>query len=179
MTYLLKKAAFVLCMCFLTQCATTPPSRTTSTSSPTARVGTESNAPQASSSGSSLANGCPLDKMQWLYASTKYDATREKELAAKITIAAQTDAATLDKMVANSAANPLEITSSLKGYVEQMSQSRVPVSDEFYKQYTSSRMTMCAVYDALRNGSIKKDDGAKVAGNAFRDIARTFEKLQK
>lgn len=171
---LIKKAVYLLSMLLLMQCASTSPSVSTG-GGPTARVGTDSNTSQ---NNKTLADGCPLDKMQWLYSSTQYDESKQKELAKKITQAAQADATALDEMVANNNNNPLGITSELKTYVDQMSQSRTPVSDEFYKQYANSRMTMCAVYDALRSGSIKKDESSKVAGNAFRDIARSFEKLK-
>jgi hypothetical protein len=174
---LLKKAVFLLSMFVLTQCATTSPSGAPSGGA-TARVGVESDTPQAQGN-ASLADGCPLDKMQWLYTSKQFNAAKQKELAAKIVQAAKSDAAVLDKMVADKNNNPLAISSSLKNYVEDMAQSRTPVSDEFYKEYANCRMTMCAVYDALRNGSIKKEESSKVAGNAFRDIARTFEKLKE
>lgn len=168
-----KKIAFLLTTFILTQCATTSPPASSPTGGVNSRVGTEAPTPSASP----LSAGCPLDKMQWLASSKNFDSLQQKEMAKKIALAAHEDAAILDKMVASNSNSPLEITSSLKSVVDAMAQTKTPVSEGFYKQYTNSRMTMCAVFDALRNGSIKLEDRSKVAGNTFRDVAQSFEKL--
>ena len=171
----LKKAIFLTILALLTQCATTLPSQTAKPGGNNARVNEEST---ATTDKSTLDKGCPLDKLQWLYVSDKFDATRQNQLADTLAQAAKADAATLDRMVANRNNNPMTISSTLKTLVEQMAVSRVPVSEEFYKQYSSSRMAMCAVMDALRSGSIKQDESSKVAGNTFREVANSFEGLK-
>ncbi|WP_373513536.1 hypothetical protein [Persicitalea sp.] len=172
----LKKALSLFGIFLLTQCASTSPPQTTTAGGGNARVREEV---AGSKDNSTLENGCPLDKMQWLYASDKFDSVQQNSLADTLSKAAKADAATLDRMMANRNNNPLEASSSLKILVEKFAQSRVPVSEEFYKQYASSRMAMCAVMDALRSGSIKQDESTKVAGNTFREVAKSFEKLRK
>jgi hypothetical protein len=171
----LKKLFFISCLGFLTQCATTSPSQSTSSGGSNARVDVEKSTDQDDST---LAKGCPLDKLQWLYASESFDSARQNQLVEKIIQSAQTDAATLDRLVANKNTNPLAVSSALKAYIEKAALTRTPVSDAFYKQYTNSRMTMCAVMEALRSGSIKRDESSKVAGNTFREVAKSFEKFQ-
>lgn len=173
----LKKILFLWCLALLTQCATTSPPQTSPPGGRNARVDTTTPS-EPESDNSTLEKGCPFDKVQWLYASKEFDTARQKELALGIIESAQNDAAALDRMMANKNNNPLLISSRLKAYVEKMAKSKTPVSDEFYKQYVNSRMTMCAVIDALRNGSVKPEESTKVAGNTFRDIARAFEKLK-
>ncbi|GHB72534.1 hypothetical protein [Persicitalea jodogahamensis] len=170
-----RKALALLLLLFLSQCATTLPSQTTKPGGGNARVNEEST---AKTDNSTLDKGCPLDKMQWLYVNDKFDAVRQSQLADTLAQAARTDAATLDRMAANRNNNPMEISSALKTLVEKMAESRVPVNEEFYKQYSSSRMAMCAVIDALRSGSIKQDESSKVAGNTFREVAKSFESLK-
>ena len=173
----LRKSLFLFGLALLTQCATTSPPQTDNSGGSNARVSVDDK-PTASADISTLAKGCPLDKLQWLYASEKFDAARQNQLADTLAKAAQFDAATLDRMAANRNNNPMVASSSLKVLVEKMAQTRVPVSEEFYKQYASSRMAMCAVMDALRSGSIKQDESSKVAGNTFREVAKSFEKLK-
>lgn len=176
MKYHLKKifllSALVL---FLTQCTTTSPSQTTNTGGGNARVDSGST---TDADNSTLHQGCPLDKLQWLYVNDKFDLARQNQLADTLAQAARTDAATLDRMVANRNNNPMTASSALKTLVEKLAVTRVPVSEEFYKQYASSRMAMCAVMDALRSGSIKQDESSKVAGNTFREVAKSFESLK-
>ncbi len=159
----------------LTQCAPTSPSQTTLPGGTNARV--DANA-QPDTDDNTLDKGCPLDKLQWLYVSEKANVENQNELAGQLAQAAQTDAVTLDRMAANKNNNPMVISSALKAYVEKMSQSRIPVSEAFLKQYSSSRMAMCAVMDALRSGSIKPDQSSRVAGNTFREVAKSFESLK-
>ncbi|MPR32970.1 hypothetical protein [Salmonirosea aquatica] len=170
----IKKLIFIGCMGILSQCATTSPSQSPSMGGGNARVDVEGS---ADTDNSLLSKGCPLDKLQWLYASQQFDKAKQNQLAEKITQSAQADAATMDRLVANKNTNPMAVSSALKTYIEQASKSRTPVSDEFYQQYVNSRMTMCAVIDALRSGSIKQEDSPKVAGNTFRDVAKSFEKF--
>lgn len=171
----LKRLLFPLCMALLTQCATTSPSQSPSSGGSNARV--EAGA-SADTDNGTLAKGCPLDKLQWLYASQQFDPDVQEELAAKIAQAAQTDAATLDRLVANRNTNPMDISSALKAYIEKVAQTRTPVSEAFYQQYASSRMAMCAVMDALQSGTIRQDERSKVAGNTFREVAKSFEKFK-
>ncbi len=166
--------AFVGLLIF-TQCATTSPPQTTSPGGANARVDVNA---QASADGNTLDKGCPLDKLQWLQVTEQFDSEKQNELATRLAEAAQTDAATLDRMAANRNNNPMVVSSSLKSYVEKMALNKVPVSEAFFKQYSSSRMAMCAVMDALRSGSIKADQSSKVAGNTFREVAKSFESLK-
>lgn len=171
----IKKLIFIGCLGILSQCATTSPSQTTTSGGSNARVDVEK---PADSDNSTLATGCPLDKLQWIYASEKFDQAEQNKLAEKINQAAETDAATMDRLVANKNTNPMAVSSALKAYIEKAAQTRTPVSDAFYQQYANSRMTMCAVMDALRSGSIKQDESSKVAGNTFREVAKSFEKFK-
>jgi len=170
----IKKLIFLGCIGIFSQCATTSPSQNTSSGGSNARVDVEAS---VDNDNSTLAKGCPLDKLQWLYASQQFDQAKQNQLAAKITQAAQSDAATLDRLLANKNNNPMGVSSALKMYIEQAANTRTPVSEAFYQQYVNSRMTMCAVIDALRSGSIKQEDGTKVAGNTFREVAKSFEKF--
>lgn len=171
-----RKIPALLALFFLTQCATTSnPPQTTSSGGANTRVNEEVT---ATTDNSTLDKGCPLEKLQWLYASDKFDMYRQNRLADTLAQAARTDAATLDRMVANRNNNPMAASSALKTLVEKMSATRVPVSEEFYKQYSRSRTAMCAVLDALRSGSIKQDESSKVAGNTFREVAKSFEGLK-
>jgi hypothetical protein len=172
---LLRNILSLLCVFLLTQCASTTPSRPSSPGGSNARVDTTT---PAVVDNSTLEKGCPFEKVQWLYASKDFDSTRQNALAKGIIESAQTDAATLDRLLANKNNNPLVISSALKAYVEKMAATRTPVSDEFYKQYVNSRMTMCAVIDALRDGSVKADESSKVASNTFKDVIKSFEKLK-
>lgn len=163
-------------LAFLTQCASTSnPPRSTAPGGGNARVNEEA---RVATDNSTLAKGCPLDKLQWLHVSEKFDLARQNQLADTLAQAARTDAATLDRMAANRNNNPMAASSSLKMLVEKMAEDRVPVSGEFYRQYANSRMAMCAVMEALRSGSIKKDESSKVAGNTFREVAKSFESLK-
>lgn len=159
----------------LAQCATTSPSQTTLPGGTNVRVDANT---QPEGDNNTLDKGCPLDKLQWLQVTDNYVLDKQNELADKLATAAQTDAATLDRMAANKNNNPMVISSALKAVVEQMSQSRMPVSEAFFKQYSSSRTAMCAVMDALRNGSIRSDQSSKVAGNTFREVGKSFESLK-
>ncbi len=171
----IRKLIILGCLVVLTQCSTTSPSQSPSSGGSNARVDVEK---PTESDDITLAKGCPLDKLQWLYASEKFDKAKQNQIAEKINQAAQTDAATMDRLVANKNTNPMAISSALKAYIEQAAQIRTPVSDAFYQQYANSRMTMCAVMDALRSGSIKQDESSKVAGNTFREVAKSFEKFK-
>ncbi len=171
----LRKAFILSSLAFLTQCATTQPSQTTRTGGSNARVNEEST---ATTDNNTLDKGCPLDKLQWLYVNEKFDRAQQNKLADTLAQAARIDAATLDRMAANRNNNPMAISSALKTLVEKMSTNRVAVNEEFYKQYSSSRMAMCAVFEALRSGSIKQDESSKVAGNTFREVAKSFESLK-
>jgi hypothetical protein len=171
----LKKLIFLGCMGFLTQCATTSPSQSPSSGGSNARVDVEK---PAETDNSTLAKGCPLDKLQWLYISEKFGRDEQNKLAEKIILAAQTDAATMDRLVANKNTNPMQASSALKTFIEQAAQVKTPVSDAFYQQYANSRMAMCAVIEALRSGSIKQEESSKVAGNTFREVAKSFEKFK-
>lgn len=169
---ILTAAASIL---LLSHCVTTSPSQTTRPGGTNVRVDASA---QPESDNNKLDKGCPLDKLQWLQVTDNYVVEKQNELADKLANAAQADAATLDRMAANKNNNPMVISSALKGVVEQMSQSRMPVSEAFFKQYSSSRAAMCAVMDALRNGSIRADQSAKVAGNTFREVGKSFEGLK-
>ncbi len=171
----IKRLIFLGCLGLLTQCATTSPSQNIPAGGGNARVDVESS---VDTDNSLLSKGCPLNPLQWLYASPQFDQAVQDTMATKIAQAAQTDAATLDRQMANKNSNPLAITSALKVYVDKASQKRIPVSEAFYQQYSNSRMTMCAVMDALRSGSIKQDESSKVAGNTFREVAKSFEKFK-
>jgi len=172
----LPKFLSLVALALLTQCATTSnPPQSTIPGGGNARVNEEAT---VAIDNSTLDKGCPLDKLQWLYISEKFDAALQNQLADTLAQAARTDAATLDRMVANRNNNPMAASSSLKMLVEKMAGDRVPVSEGFYKQYANSRMTMCAVMEALRSGSIKKDESSKVAGNTFREVAKSFESLK-
>ena len=172
----LPKVFSVVVLALLTQCATTSgPPKTATPGGGNARVNEET---ASATSNSTLDDGCPLDKLQWLYVSEKFDLAQQNQLADTLAQAARTDAATLDRMAANRNNNPMAASSALKVLVEKMAVSRVPVSDAFYKQYSSSRMAMCAVMNALRSGSIKQDESSKVAGNTFREVAKSFESLK-
>lgn len=164
------------CLGFLTQCATTSPSQNFPSGGGNARVDVESS---AEADNSLLAKGCPLNPLQWLYTSKQFDQAVQNDIAANIAQAAQTDAATLDRLVANKNSNPMAISSALKAYIDKAAQAKIPVSEAFYQQYANSRMTMCAVMDALRSGSIKQDESSKVAGNTFREVVKSFEKFNK
>lgn len=172
----LRKAFFLAVLALLTQCATTLPSQTAKPGGGNVRVNEESVV--VTTDNSTLDKGCPLDKLQWLYVSGKFDVTQQNQLADTLARAAKADAATLDRMAANRNNNPMTASSTLKTLVEKMAVTRVPVSEEFYKQYSSSRMAMCAVMDALRSGSIKQDESSKVAGNTFREVAKSFDSLK-
>jgi len=175
MKYLPKFFSLVT-LALLTQCATTSnPPQTTIPGGGNARVNEEAT---VAVDNSTLDKGCPLDKLQWLYISEKFDLAQQNQLADTLAQAARTDAATLDRMAANRNNNPMAASSALKVLVEKMAVSRVPVSEAFYKQYSSSRMVMCAVINALRSGSIKQDESSKVAGNTFREVAKSFEGLK-
>jgi len=125
-----------------------------------------------------METSCPLEKIQWLYASKQFDPTRQKEIAKQISISAQTDATTLDRMASNNNNTPLNISSSLKATVDKLAINRTPVSEEFYKQYVNSRLAMCAIVDAIRNGSVKKEESSKIAGKSFKDVEESFGKLK-
>ncbi|TDB61828.1 hypothetical protein [Arundinibacter roseus] len=170
-----KKVSILASVFLFTQCATTSPSQSPTLGRPTARVDTQ---PAASSQELTLDKSCPLDKVQWLYASKEVNLAKQQQLAQLIAEAALVDATTLDQMVSNNSNNPLAISSSLKALIDKMAETKTPVSDAFYKEYVNSRMTMCAVIEALRNGSIKKDQSSKVAGTAFKDVVKTFEKFE-
>ncbi|GAB2789102.1 hypothetical protein GCM10027275_37560 [Rhabdobacter roseus] len=169
---------FVKCLAaaallLLTQCVATQPSTTGTSQRPTARIGTEAETGPATAK---LNGGCPLDKLQWLEAAKQYDQEKQRSLASQLAQAAQADAATLDRMASSGNNNTLAMDSELKGLVEKLAANgKVPVSDGFYKEYLSSRMAMCAVMDALRNGSIKKDETSKVASTTFKNIAKSFQ----
>lgn len=175
MKYHLKNVFLLSALVLLTQCATTNPPQTTTRGEGNARIETGNS---TDSDKSTLNQGCPLDKLQWLYVSDNFNLARQNQLADTLAQAARTDAATLDRMVANRNNNPMAASSALKTLVENMAVNRVSVSEEFYKQYASSRMAMCAVIDALRSGSIKQDQSSKVAGNTFREVAKSFESLK-
>ena len=172
----IKKLFFMGCLGLLTQCATTSPSQNFPAGGGNARVDVESS---VDTDNNLLAKGCPLDPLQWLYTSQQFDRGIQDTIAAKIAQASQTDAATLDRLVANKNSNPMAISSALKTYIDKASKTRTPVSEAFYQQYANSRMTMCAVMDALRSGSIKQDESSKVAGNTFREVAKSFEKFNQ
>ena len=172
----IKRLFFMGCLGFLTQCATTSPSQNTPARGGNARVDVES---PVDTDNSLLVKGCPMDPLQWLYASQQFNQGVQDSIATKIAQAAQTDAATLDRLVANKNNNPMAISSALKVYIDKASQKRTPVSEAFYQQYANSRMTMCAVIDALRSGSIKQEESSKVAGNTFREVAKSFEKFNQ
>ena len=172
----IKKFFFIGCLGFLTQCATTSPSQNFPSGGGNARVDVES---PVDTDNSLLSKGCPMNQLQWLYSSQQFDKAIQDTIAAKIAQAAQTDAATMDRLVANKNSNPLAVSSALKAYIDKSAQTRTPVSEAFYQQYANSRMTMCAVMDALRSGSIKQDESSKVAGNTFREVAKSFEKFNQ
>ncbi|GAB3166012.1 hypothetical protein [Telluribacter humicola] len=154
----------------LTQCVSSQPTTTTSKGGSTARTAATTN---------DLENGCPLDKMNWLVVGKEFNEAELAQLANRLSDAARSDAQQLNEMIARGDASPLAITSSLKSIVEGASQSKMQVNDEFYKEYVSNRMAICSILDALRKGSIKKDESVKATENAFRNVAQSFDELSK
>lgn len=118
-----------------------------------------------------------MEKISWLVVSQNYSNADLSSLAQKFADAAQSDVQKLTVMVNNGNNSPLEISSSLRTSVESASVNKVNVSDEFYKQYASNRMAMCAIIDALQKGSIKKGESAKAAESAFKSVANSFGSL--
>lgn len=176
---ILKKLTYFVSLILFTQCATTTPIRTQSYpagTTPNARVDTLPST--TGSDPNTLENGCPMEKIQWMYASKQFDLTKQKEVARQIAAAAQTDANTLDRMASNNNNTPLYISSSLKTTIDKLSLTRTAVSEEFYKEYINSRLAMCAIVDAIRNGSVKKEESSKIAGKTFKDVEVTFGKLK-
>ena len=153
----------------LTQCVSSQPTTSTSKTSSGART--------AANNG--LDNGCPLDKMTWLVVSKEYNETELAKLAGQLSDAARSDAQQLNEMIARGNASPLELSSSLRSMVESISQSKTQVNDEFYKEYVSNRMAICSILDALRKGSMKKDESAKATESAFRKVAESFDELSQ
>ena len=174
----IKKISFVVLALVFTQCATTTPVRTPNypVSTPNARV--DSQVGTTPTGPNTLENSCPLEKIQWLYASKQFDPSRQKEIAKQIAAAAQADATTLAQMAANNNNTPLYISSSLKTTIDKLSVTRTPVSEEFYKEYVNSRLAMCAIVDAIRNGSVKKEESSKIAEKTFKDVQESFGKMK-
>ncbi len=172
---LFRKFLMLASIFLFAQCATTSPNQSPTFGSPTARVDTQ---PTATSQELTLDKSCPLDKMQWLYASKEVNLPKQQQLAQLIADAALADATTLEQMASQNTNNPLAVSSSLKALIDKVAITKTPVTDAFYKEYVNSRMAMCAVIEALRNGSIKKDQSSKAAGTAFKDVAKKFEQFE-
>jgi hypothetical protein len=151
----------------LTQCASSQPPASTSKGPTTART-----APNYS-----LEQGCPLDKMTWLVVSKEANEEALSRLAAQLSEAALSDARQLNEMIASGNASPLDLSSTLRSLVENNAQTKVQVTDDFYKEYVNNRLAICAFLDALRKGSIKKDESARATENAFRKVGESFEGL--
>lgn len=161
---------FVISLVLISGCASSSSSTSTRTiSTPTART-TPATAPN-------LSDGCPLEKISWLVVSQQYSAADLSNLAQKFADAAQSDVQKLTTLVNSGDNSPLQISSSLRSAVESAATSKLNVSDEFFKQYASNRMAMCAVIDALQKGSIKKGESAKAAESAFKSVASSFGSL--
>jgi hypothetical protein len=153
----------------LTQCVSSQP---TTTSSPPAngRVA-------RTTAEHGLENGCPLDKLTWLVVSKEYSDGDLAALAGRLSEAARNDAEKLKEMTARGESTPLEMSSNLKDLVEATSQTKMQVDDSFYKEYINNRMAICSILDALRKGSIKKDESVKATESAFRKVAESFDEL--
>lgn len=164
--------SFAILVVLLSGCASSSSSTSTRTiSTPTART-----TPAATTS-SNLSDGCPLEKINWLVVSQQYSNSDLSGLAQKFADAAQSDVQKLTSMVNSGENSPLQISSSLRSTVESAATNKIQVSDEFYKQYASNRLAMCAVIDALQKGSIKKGESAKAAESAFKSVANSFGSL--
>jgi hypothetical protein len=167
----LTSSGLILISLLLVQCTSAPSTSTRTISTPTTRVSTPSTAP------TKLSDGCPLDKINWLVVGTQYSNQDLALLSQKIADAAQSDVQKLNQMIANGGNSPLEISSSLGSMIDNASSTKIQVSDDFYKQYVSSRMAMCGIVEALKRGSIKKDESAKAAESTFKNVANSFGTL--
>ena len=125
-----------------------------------------------------LQRGCPLDKVNWLSGSKEFDASTQAVLSNLLKEAALHDAQMLEKMAQQGVANPLLLESRLRVVVDSIAQHRIQVSELFYKEYASSRLTLCSYIEALRNGSIRKEESMKATETAFRRVSSTFENAQ-
>lgn len=152
----------------LAGCGSAPTTSTRTISTPTARTSSET---------SQLADGCPLDKINWLVVSTQYNNSELALLAQKFSEAAQADAQELNKMALNGDNSPLRLSSALKSVIDNAASTKIQVSDDFYKQYATNRLAMCGIIEALQRGSIKKDESAKATESAFRNVANSFNSL--
>ncbi len=125
-----------------------------------------------------LQNDCPLQKISWLVVDAKADNEKVASVSRKLSEAALKDADKI-KQMATTGNSPLELSSALQSVVDANAGTRLVVSQEFYQEYVSNRSSLCAVLEAVRRGSIKKEESTKSTETAFRKISGSFEKFSQ
>lgn len=172
-TYPYSFALLLLTAVIYFQCTSSQRAASTNSGAASARLGAEETATTWT-----LQRGCPLDKVNWISGSKEFDTTAQAALSNVLRAAALHDAQTLEKMAQQGVANPLLLESRLRVVVDSIAQHRIQVSEAFYKDYAASRLTFCSYIEALRNGSVRKEESMKATETAFRRVSSTFENAQ-
>lgn len=146
-------------------CSSSSPSTTNTTTNPAGRVVAVT-----------LNSDCPLEKTSWLVVDQQANLEVQSALAKQLSSAAIADANNIS-VVSNH--STLHFASSLQKLIDENANKKVKVSQAFYNEYTANRNSLCAVLEALRRGSIKKEESSKTAETAFRKIALSFEKFDQ
>lgn len=134
--------------------------------------------PNARVTESTLQNDCPLEKTSWLVVKAQVDQDQLGIISKKLSDAALKDAENIRQM-STTGNNLLQLNSALQHVVDSNATTPYAVSQEFYQEYVNNRNSLCAVLEAVRRGSIRKDESLKSTETAFRKISGSFGKFSR
>jgi hypothetical protein len=134
--------------------------------------------PNARVTESTLQNDCPLEKTSWLVVKNTVEKDQLANISKKLSEAAMRDAEKI-RQISTTGKTLLQLSSELQNVVDSNATGSYAVSQEFYQEYVNNRNSLCAVLEAVRRGSIRKDESLKSAETAFRKISGSFEKFSR
>lgn len=119
---------------------------------------------------------CPFQNLDWMEVTDGYNSKTIIDLAAKIEAAAKADANAIKK-IGDANANA-SFSSTLSKVVDKSSTIRTEVSKEFYEACSRQRIASCAIWKALKDGTLSSETARQQGEQLFIDIEKTFAQIK-
>lgn len=118
--------------------------------------------PRPTENVTSTLDNCKVSRLQWQVYSRGFDAKEATDLATKLTLAANADAAKLKNIVDASVGVDVSITSELSRLVNQNVKQESKVSEKFWEQELTFRQTLCYLDDLSKRPDLDKNQKSQV-----------------
>ena len=101
---------------------------------------------------------CPLERIEWMEVSEKFDRKNLIDIATKIQAAAKADAEKIKNIAEGNAS--VELSGDFKRTIDKITEKKVKVSQEFFEQYQMLRAPICNIYQSVQTGFYKDNPEA-------------------